>query len=214
MRKPLLLLIFLITAPLSSYAEMISASDESTVVTREREGSYSMWIMPEGEVLDKFSELIIKISDEYQSPKYKPHVTLLGDLKGFTRAEVLSKAAELAESTEPFAITLKEVKYPASYPNNHEAYYRSLYILAQRTEPLMKANVLARKLFGREGGPPYNPHLSIMYGKYSPETKEEIISKVGREFNVIFEVKNIYVWSDKGLPHEWELIKKIPLGKN
>jgi len=214
MRKPLLLLIFLITAPLSSYTEIKSASDESTVVTEEREGSYSMWIMPEGQVLDKFSELIIKISDEYRSPKYKPHVTLLGDLTGFTRMEVVSKATELAESIEPFAITLTEVKYPASYPNNHEVYYRSLYIVAGRTEPLMKANELARKMFGRESDPPYNPHLSIMYGQFPAETKEEIISKVGREFNVSFEVESIYVWSDKGLPHEWKLIKKIPLGKN
>ncbi len=214
MRIPLLLLIFLITALLSSCTEMKSATDESISVTKERDGSYSMWLMPEGELLNKFSELIIKISDEYDSPKYKPHVTLLGDLSGFTRAEVLSKATELAESLEPFEITLTKVTYPASYPNDHEAFYRSLYLLAERTEPLMKADELARKMFGRENDSPFNPHLSIMYGQFPAETKEEIISKVGREFNVSFEVDSIYVWSDKGLPHEWKLIKKIPLEKN
>lgn len=214
MRKPLLLLIFLITALLSSCTEMKSATDESAVTNEERDGSYSMWLMPQGELLDKFSRLIIKISDEYGSPKYIPHVTLLGDLSGFTRAEVLSKAGELAKSLVPFTITLTEVTYPASYPNDHEAFYRSLYIVAERTKPLMRANELARKMFGREGDPPFNPHLSIMYGPFPAETKEEIISEVGREFNVSFEVDSIYVWSDKGLPHEWKLIKKIPLEKN
>jgi hypothetical protein len=53
-----------------------------------------------------------------------------------------------------------------------------------------------------------------MYGPFPSGTKEEIISKVGREFNESFKVDSIYVWSDKGLPHEWKLIKKIPLGKN
>jgi 2'-5' RNA ligase len=213
MRKSLLLLIILTMTPLSSYPEKKTATDESRVATDEREGSYSIWLMPEGDVLDKFSKLIIKISDKYNSPKYKPHVTLLGGLVGFTKEEVMSKASELAESIEPFKITLTEVTYPTSYPNDHEAYYRSLYILAERAEPLMEANELARKMFGREGDLPFNPHLSIMYGPFPAETKEEIISKVGREFNVSFEVNGIYVWSDKGLPHEWKLIKKITLGR-
>ena len=214
MRKSLLLLVILTMTPLSTYPEKKTVSDESQAATDERGGSYSIWLMPEGDVLDKFYKLIIKIGDEYNSPKYQPHVTLLGGLVGFTREEVISKASELAESIEPFTITLTEVTYPTSYPNDHEAYYRSLYILAERTEPLMKANELARKMFGRGGNPPFNPHLSIMYGPFPAGTKEEIISKVGREFNVGFEVNSIYLWSDKGLPHEWKLIKKIPLGRN
>ena len=214
MGRSLLLLIVLTMTPLSSYPEKKTAPDESQAATDEREGSYSIWLMPEGDVFDKFSKLIIKISDEYNSPKYQPHVTLLGGLVGFTKEEVMSKASELAKSIEPFTITLTEVTYPASYPNDHEAYYRSLYILAERTQPLMKANELARTMFSREGDPPFNPHLSIMYEPFPAETKEEIISKIGREFNVGFEVNNIYLWSDKGLPHEWKLIKKIPLGRS
>lgn len=214
MRKSLLLLIILTMAPLSSYPGKNAAPDESQVATDEREGSYSIWLMPKGDVLNKFSELIIKVSDEYNSPKYQPHVTLLGGLVGFTKEEVMSKASELAKSIEPFTITLTEVTYPASYPNDHEAYYRSLCILAERTQPLMKANELARKMFSREGDLSFNPHLSIMYGPFPAETKEEIISKVGREFNVSFEATSIYLWSGKGLPHEWKLIKKIPLGRN
>jgi len=214
MRMSLLLLVLLILTPLSSYSDDNTASNESAVAAQEPEGSYSLWLMPEGEVLDKFSQLIIKISSEYNSPGFKPHVTLLGDLTGLTKEEFLSKASRLAQSIEPFTITLKAVQYPASYPDDHEAYYRSLYIVAERTEALMKTNESARKIFDREGGRPYNPHLSIIYGPFSAQTKEEIISKVGREFNVSFEVSNVYAWSDKGLPHEWKLIKKIPLGRN
>jgi 2'-5' RNA ligase len=198
----------------SSYLEEKTASDESQAATDKREGSYSIWLMPEGDVLDKLSNLITRISVEYNSPRYQPHVTLLGDLVGFTKEEVISKASELAESIEPFTITLTAVTYPNSYPNDHEAYYRSLYILAERTEPLMKANELAKKMFGRGSDLPYNPHLSITYGSFPAETKEEIISKVGREFNVDFEVNNIYVWSDKGLPVEWRFLGKIRLGMN
>jgi hypothetical protein len=85
MRKSLLLLIVLTMAPLSSYAEKKTAPDESQVAADAREGSYSIWLMPEGDVLDKFSELIMKISDEYNSPEHQPHVTLLGGLVGFTK---------------------------------------------------------------------------------------------------------------------------------
>jgi 2'-5' RNA ligase len=202
MTKSLLLLVILIMTPHCSYPEKKTALNESQAVTDEQGGSYSIWLMPEGDVLNKFSKLIIEISDEYNSPQYQPHVTLLGDLVGFAKEEVITKASELAESIKPFTITLTEVTYPTSYPNDLEAYYRSLYILAKRTEPLMKANELARKMFGREGDRPYNPHLSILYGPFPAETKEEIISKVGRDFNVDFEVSNIYVWSVKGLPYD------------
>ena len=214
MTKLLFLLILITMTPNKSYLEEKTASDESQAATNQREGSYSIWLMPEGDVLDKFSNLITRISVEYNSPRFQPHVTLLGDLVGFTKEEVISKASKLAESIEPFTITLTAVTYPNSYPNDHEAYYRSLYILAERTKPLMKANELARKMFRRGGDLPYNPHLSIIYGPFPAETKEEIISKVGREFNADVEVNSIYVWSDKGLPDEWRLIRKIPLGMN
>lgn len=90
MRKSLLLIIILTMAPLASFPDEKTALDESHVATDEREGSYSIWLMPEGDVLDKFSKLIIKISDEYNSPRYQPHITLLGDLVGFTKEEAMS----------------------------------------------------------------------------------------------------------------------------
>ncbi len=213
MDKKYLLLIFIAIALVSSFSIKIMGSEKSKMPIDENGSSYSTWFTPEGEAYKKFSGLINEISDEYDSPKYEPHVTLQGGLVGFTKEEVISKATKIAQSIEPFTITLTKVTYPSSYPNDTEAYYRSLYILAETSEPLMKANQLARKMFGREDDPPYNPHLSIIYGPFPSETKEEIISKVGREFNESFKVDSIYVWSDKGLPHGWKLIKKIPLGK-
>ena len=214
MIKQHILFIFLTTTALISCTGTKSVPDEPEASSEERSGSYTIWFVPQGELLDEFSQLIIKISDEYGSPKFKPHVTLLGSLTGFTQEEVLSKATELAKSIEPFEITLTEVTYPSSYPNDYEAFYRSLYILAQRTEPLMHTNELARKLYVRESDPQFNPHLSIMYGPYPPKTKDEIISQVGREFDVSFEADSIHVWSDKGLPRDWKFIKRIPLGKH
>ena len=214
MKNALLLLIIIAGAGLSGYFEINSASAQSESSSEARDGSYSLWLMPEGELLKKFSDLITQISEEYDSPKFIPHVTLLGSLTGFTKEEALAKTTEIAKSIEPFTIRLTYVTYPSSYPNDYEAFYRSLYILAERTGPLMEANQLARKLFRRENDPPFNPHLSIMYGPFPPETKDQIIAQFGREFNVSFEVKDIYLWSDKGSPEDWRMLKKIPVGKN
>ena len=186
-------------------------SDESKVAVDAVGSDYSTWFIPEGEVYTRLSEVIINISDEFGTPKFEPHVTLLGGLTGLREEEAISRVTELARNLEPLKITLTKVSYFSSYSNENDATYRSLFILPERTKPLMEANHLASKTFGKEGGPPYYPHLSIMYGSFTPETKERIISKVGREFSLNFEVKYIYLWSVKGLPEEWKLIKKIPL---
>ena len=206
-------LLILFTLVMSSCNDMETAPDDTQISSKDSSGSYTLWFVPEGALLDELTELIDNISDEYDSPKFTPHVTLLGSITGSTKEEVLTKVSELAEKIEPLTITLTELTYPSSYSNDYEAFYRSLYILGERTRPLMRANELARELFGRVNDPPFNPHLSIMYGPFSPETKDKIIQQYGREFNVHFKVDSIYVCSDKGQPKDWKFIKKISFGK-
>ena len=46
----------------------------------DRKGrTYSIWLMPDGKCASSVSEIINDISKKYNTPIFKPHVTLIGD---------------------------------------------------------------------------------------------------------------------------------------
>ena len=41
--------------------------------------TYSIWLMPDGKCANSVSKIINDISKKYNTPVFKPHVTLIGD---------------------------------------------------------------------------------------------------------------------------------------
>ena len=166
---------------------------------------YSLWIVPSSDVKQRFSGMIDDLAGRYEAPKFEPHMTLLGDLKG-NEEGLLNKAYEIAGAISPFRIRMTEIDYL-------DAYFRCLFIRAEETGPLMEANEKAREVFGRQTSPKFMPHISIMYGEYPNELKERIIGELGREQNIEFDVESIcFVYSSKNIPiNEWRVIKEFSL---
>lgn len=66
-----------------------------------------------------------------------------------------------------------------------------MVIWVEETDDVMKANIRARKIFDRQNDPKYLPHLSLVYGNFSSSKKEEILSKIGRDFTTSFQVNRL-----------------------
>lgn len=173
---------------------------------------YSLWLMPTGEVYNKLATLISQLSKEYSAPNFEPHITLLGPIVG-PEEKIIAKTSQLTKFIQPYKINLTIVN---SYPDE---YYKRLFIRAKETKDVINANIKARKIFGQHivGQPPdtkYMPHLSLLYGNFSPQMKEEIISKIGKEFNIGFEVKSIYLFLTDGEVKNWHKVKEFILEPN
>ncbi|GAK60296.1 2 3 cyclic phosphodiesterase [Candidatus Vecturithrix granuli] len=156
---------------------------ERSLMTRIRE--YSIWILPPEPVFDRLAQIITQISKQYSTPSFEPHVTLLGNLS-LLEQEVSSKTQQLANFLKPFTLHLTT----AGLLNE---YFRSLFINIEKTEELMEAHQKARTLFRSGREPEFFPHLSLMYGNFSREIKEKIIAEIGKDFQIRFEVKDMYV---------------------
>jgi 2'-5' RNA ligase len=76
---------------------------------------------------------------------------------------------------------------------------------------VLEANRKASLIFQRQQETEYLPHLSLMYGHLPPPAKEQIISRVGREFQRQFEVRAIYLYSTEGEPKHWHRVEAFPL---
>jgi 2'-5' RNA ligase len=160
---------------------------------------YSLWLLPpHGDVYDAFEALILRLSKRCSAPRFGPHVTLLGGLRG---RGVAAGVRALASSLRPFHIALTGLRYM-------DEYYQCLFIKALETEELMAANLRAQEAFNVSGS--FMPHLSLMYGRYPAETKREIISEIGEEFPKGFIVEGIRLYRTEGDPEDWLQVGEFP----
>ncbi len=72
----------------------------------------------------------------------------------------------------------------------------------------MKANAETQKIFGFPEK--YMPHLSLLYGNFPQEIKEEIMAEVG-DIGMSFVVKEIGLFSTEGEVKDWYRIKNFSL---
>jgi len=158
--------------------------------------------MPTGKAYNRFSEIISRLSEEYNSPNFEPHVTLIGAIAG-TEDDLSAKTTQLTSLIKPFGIKLAKVDY-------FDEYHKALFIKAEETTELIKANETAKEVFNLSPDSEYMPHLSLLYGDFSSETKEKIITNLGREFNIDFEIKSVCLYFTTGKEETWHKIKKFP----
>ena len=92
-------------------------------VSKRNPVSYSIWLMPEGNVKDQLKNAIYSLSNDFGGPKFKPHVTLVSSFIGsekdlLQKTEMLSKRVKRFEiffgridTLHKFSIKFLEVKF-------------------------------------------------------------------------------------------------------
>lgn len=161
---------------------------------------YTLWLMPRGEIYDKFAEIIRRLAKKYAAPIFQPHVTLLGDIE-LPEAEMIKRIEQLVQGQKPFSITLRQIDY-------QDFYFRTLFVRSEITESLVSLHEKAKKIFGMQDIPPYMPHLSILYGNYLVEVKEKIIQEIGTDQTAQFDVSSVHLVKG-GEVEEWQIIKEF-----
>jgi 2'-5' RNA ligase len=165
--------------------------------------SYSIWLMPSGKINDELSEMIAQLSHQFATPLFPPHVTLIGNLNG-SETELSLQTQQLAARMASFWVKLTAV-------DTLDEYFRCLFLRVEETLPLLDANQQARKIFQREQDAKFLPHLSLMYGNFDYETKTKIIASIGREFNQLFSVSQLHLFSTTGEPKVWYRVQNFVL---
>ena len=164
---------------------------------------HTLWLLPTGTAYDKFENLIRKLAGEHNAPVFQPHITLLGEFIQ-PQQECIEKTKLLVEHQKPFTVSLEEIGY-------QDYFFRTLFVYAQKTGPLLNLHNKAKEIFKMQGIPPYMPHLSLLYGSYPNETKEKIIKEIGKNQSAQFEVNSIHLVQG-GEIKDWQIIGEFPLG--
>lgn len=165
---------------------------------------YSIWLMPEGGMIrERFQSIITELSGKYESPRFEPHVTLIGGVNG-DHKNVIAKTHEIARKIRPFFIGLTDVGVT-------DQYFKTLFVMAKETPELIRANKIAQEIYGTEQQ--YMPHLSLLYGNFDHYMKEGIVDSLGNTnfSDVGFPVTALHLYKTEGNVWEWYEVAKFAL---
>lgn len=161
---------------------------------------HTLWLIPTGKAYEKFSNLIKKLAKEYNAPVFEPHITLLGDFMQ-PEEECIELTKQLVLGQKPFTINMGEVGY-------EDFYFRTLFVRADKTEPLLALHNRAKEIF-KVDIPPYMPHLSLLYGIFPVKTKEKIIREIGKDQSCQFEINSVHLIKG-GAIEDWRIVGEFP----
>ncbi len=146
--------------------------DDSTVVRS------SVWIMPGGGALDRIEKIIHRVHPRGGGPRFKPHLTLLAGSET-TQADAEHKLKHLAGSLRPFEIRLGRIEWRSEY-------FRCLYLAAELSPELAAAQRAAYEAFEMNPPPPFEPHVSLLYGNMDEALKKELAAEAGGSLDLTF----------------------------
>ena len=161
------------------------------------------WLVPAaGPARDRLAGVIARLAAEHAAPVFAPHVTMAGVVECSPDAAALV-LGRLVAGVPPFEVTLTGVGYEPEF-------FRSLYLRAEPHAILTALHEAAERawgldpgIFGSSGssgaygsGPPYRPHLSLLYSRLPEERKPAIADALGLALPVTIRIDAAEVWAD------------------
>lgn len=130
---------------------------------------YSLWLIPE-KALDRSLQSTIKtLSDRFQAPVFKPHLTLLGQIDAVPSVAA-RKAEQIANKLSSFSL------YPHRIAHS-SAYFRCLFVDIALNQRLLSVHRQACRLFDVRMGR-YRPHISLLYGDLSTAQRRRLAKEI------------------------------------
>ena len=163
--------------------------------------TYSIWLIPKTNDKITLSRIINKFSDYYNTPKFEPHITILG---GFLAKETesIKNLKFLSKKIPPFEIQFGKVSYMNEY-------FRSIFIEVMLSDKLKELRILTCNYFGFINDS-YYPHLSLVYGDIVVPDKLKMIKCLGPSPNFIF-IDKLFLVQNNETDYKWKIIESIDL---
>ena len=123
---------------------------------------YSIWLTLEKDSRSSYRDLIIKLSKRFKSPSFEPHCTIYGRLD-INLDNIKPVIADLAKTRNQFSTTVKRLK-------SGKSKWKSLYLSINNNKEIKFLYGECKKKFESSRKYAFDPHLSIAYGLYDPES--------------------------------------------
>jgi len=163
------------------------------------------WLVPAaGPVREGLAGVITRLAAEHGGPVFAPHVTMNGsvDAEPAVAARLLER---LVAEVPPFEVTLPGFGYEPEF-------FRALYLRAEPSAQLTALHQAGQRAWGLTG-PPYRPHLSLLYARDLPEQRKPAIADgLGLALPVTIRVDAAEIWGDfRDEVTRWRRVARVVL---
>jgi len=134
--------------------------------------TFSIWLVA-NEDTHEFKELnnvISSMATKYKSNAFTPHTTLLASVR-MSEEEAIKRTDQLAGEIKSFDLMLMNL-------GRTRQFYRSLFAYVKGGDALSKAHQLGLKIFGVNTDPGFMPHLSLAYGEFTDDQKDQMVDDI------------------------------------
>jgi 2'-5' RNA ligase len=164
------------------------------------EPAYSLWILPDAKTQEVLQRIVEKLAAEFGGPTFETHLTLVSNIHE-SRDIIREKTKEIAISLKPFPLELERVEFSSTY-------FQNVFVRANATAALMNAFATARTTFGIDARQVFMPHISLLYGNHSMETREKAMQSI--QFpKISFMANTLCITPSVPDPAGWEHIEEI-----
>ena len=161
--------------------------------------TYHLWLRPAGAAYELLGRTIASLARELGGPVFEPHVTLAGPLHG-SEQQLLADCQRLSSQLPPFEIVLGQ-------PSHGPDYFRCVFLLVEPTAAIVRANALAKQLFGLPEDS-YMPHLSLVYGTYPESERLRVIGALPPGLRLAFTPGPVDLMrSTSDDPRDWHIVQ-------
>jgi 2'-5' RNA ligase len=178
---------------------------EDPLHARGRARGVSLWLQPQGPFRERLRSVVDRLAARFGGPVLEPHVTLVAGLPG-DEGEILQRAQALAATLQPLSLRLERVA-------RRDEYFRALFVEAIGGEPLHAAHAAACRGFGHRPAGPFQPHLSLAYGRLDPAAVEAAGREISNEVQGRFESAALHVVRTEGPVADWRELAVVPFGQ-
>ena len=163
------------------------------------------WLVPAaGPVRDRLAGVIAGLAAEHGTPVFAPHVTMNGSVDAEPDA-MTGVLERLVTGVPPFEVTLPGFGYEPEF-------FRALYLRAEPSAQLTALHQAGQRAWGLTG-PPYRPHLSLLYARDLPEQRKPAIADgLGLALPVTIRVDAAEIWGDfRDEVTRWRRVARVVL---
>lgn len=163
------------------------------------ETGFFLWLVPESEAYEGFSDCIGMLSHALGTPRFSPHVTLQGS--HFGRQEVLEERAEGISGRIP------PVRFRPAELIRGKDYFHRFFVRLEVDPAVLEMRV---RLFPLEADT-WLPHLSLVYG-HAAELREPMLTSLmsGMRFKP-FDIVLLRLVRGGRDPSKWRTVGEWPL---
>lgn len=159
---------------------------------------YSLWLLPGPKTAPVIRDLILNLSQRFETPLFGPHATLVPGLT-LPINDIVAAAMMLADRQPPLIA-------PVQGPAMTDAFFRALFL---EMAPLPVFQQYREQIIDHLKVTPndhFRPHVSLLYSEASHEEKEQVLPEILPILPQKIRFPEVSIVRTTGPVEEWETL--------